>query len=334
MLTGNTPGIRFDQDNTNGFTPQAWDVAGNEANFFVRDVTGGSKLPLRIRPGAPTSSLDISGSGNVGIGTASPAQKLDVQGTGSTYASVTGAGGNAGMILNSGAGSSALLKSNGSDGSFTLENPNGLERFRLTADGKVGINSAAPPHALTVVANASSYVNLISAGGNAGHIFTAGPREAVIRENIADGSFVWENPNGTERMRITNTGNVGIGTTNPTNPLQMGSGAFVSAGGVWTNASSRTLKDKIADLPVGTALEAFAQLTPVTFVYKASPTEGHVGFIAEDVPALVATPDRKSLAAMDIVALLTKVVQAQQATIADLTARLARLEALADKQEK
>ena len=37
-----------------------WDIAGNEANFFVRDVTGGSRLPLRIRPGAPTSSIDFS----------------------------------------------------------------------------------------------------------------------------------------------------------------------------------------------------------------------------------------------------------------------------------
>ena len=40
----------------------------NDANFFVRDVTGGSRLPFRIRPGAPTSSIDISASGNVGIG--------------------------------------------------------------------------------------------------------------------------------------------------------------------------------------------------------------------------------------------------------------------------
>ncbi|MGN6521102.1 MAG: tail fiber domain-containing protein, partial [Dokdonella sp.] len=80
LLTTNTPGIRLDQSNAGGFTAQAWDVAANEANFFVRDVTGGSRLPFRIRPGAPTSSLDIAASGNVGIGTASPAAKLDVAG--------------------------------------------------------------------------------------------------------------------------------------------------------------------------------------------------------------------------------------------------------------
>jgi hypothetical protein len=80
MLTTNTPGIRLDQSNGDGFAAQTWDVAANEANFFVRDVTGGSRLPFRIRPGAPTSSIDIAASGNVGIGTASPAAKLDVAG--------------------------------------------------------------------------------------------------------------------------------------------------------------------------------------------------------------------------------------------------------------
>jgi hypothetical protein len=65
VKTGDTPGVRLLQTNTSGFTPQTWDVAGNEANFFVRDLTGGSRLPFRIRPGAPTSSIDIMASGAV-----------------------------------------------------------------------------------------------------------------------------------------------------------------------------------------------------------------------------------------------------------------------------
>ncbi len=42
-------------------------------------MTSGSRLPFRIRPGAPTSSIDISSDGDVGIGTASPAAKLHVK---------------------------------------------------------------------------------------------------------------------------------------------------------------------------------------------------------------------------------------------------------------
>lgn len=81
LANADTPGMRLEQTNASGFTAQTWDVAGNEANFFVRDLTGGSRLPFRIRPGAPTSSLDINGSGNVGIGTNSPTARLHVAGT-------------------------------------------------------------------------------------------------------------------------------------------------------------------------------------------------------------------------------------------------------------
>ncbi len=81
IKTSNTPAMRLEQDGSGGFTAQTWDIAGNEANFFVRDVTSGSRLPFRIRPGAPTSSIDINASGLVGFGTASPTKALHVSRT-------------------------------------------------------------------------------------------------------------------------------------------------------------------------------------------------------------------------------------------------------------
>ena len=78
IATSDTPGVRLEQNPSGGFTAQTWDIAGNEANFFVRDLTAGSHLPFRIRPGAPTSSIDIAASGYVGFGTASPTANLDV----------------------------------------------------------------------------------------------------------------------------------------------------------------------------------------------------------------------------------------------------------------
>jgi hypothetical protein len=80
MTTSDTPAMRLEQTNSGGFTAQTWDIAGNEANFFVRDLTNGSLLPFRIRPGAPTSSIDIAATGNVGIGTANPQARLHVDG--------------------------------------------------------------------------------------------------------------------------------------------------------------------------------------------------------------------------------------------------------------
>ncbi len=54
--------------------------------------------------------------------------------------------------------------------------------------------------------------------------------------------------------------------------------------------------------------------------------EEHVGFIAEEVPDLVATKERNGLSPMDIVAVLTKVVKEQQEAIDILQKRLASLE--------
>ncbi len=120
---------------------------------------------------------------------------------------------------------------------------------------------------------------------------------------------------------------------NTDNSLSMVNGASCTAGGVWTNASSRELKENIEGLTVDEAQEALAELSPVKYNYKADKAEKHVGFIAEDVPALVASKDRKSLSPMDVVAVLTKVVQEQQKTIADLNSRIAKLEKKAQAEK-
>ncbi|MEM9548006.1 MAG: hypothetical protein AAGA77_18640 [Bacteroidota bacterium] len=65
--TGDTPTIRMTQDGTKGWQPHTWDIGANEANFFVRDLTGGSKLPFRIQGNANQNRITINGD-NVGIG--------------------------------------------------------------------------------------------------------------------------------------------------------------------------------------------------------------------------------------------------------------------------
>lgn len=80
-IDGDTPTLRLQQDGSSGFEPQTWDVAGNETNFFIRDVTNGSTLPLRIRPSAPSNSIFVDVDGDVGMGTSSPSEDLHVRGT-------------------------------------------------------------------------------------------------------------------------------------------------------------------------------------------------------------------------------------------------------------
>ncbi|WP_417207611.1 hypothetical protein [Antarctobacter sp.] len=79
VVEGNTPTLRLEQDGSDGFTAQTYDIAANEANFFIRDVTNGSKLFFRAKPGAPEDSIFIDSSGEVGIGTDNPTAALHVR---------------------------------------------------------------------------------------------------------------------------------------------------------------------------------------------------------------------------------------------------------------
>ncbi|HUP22838.1 MAG TPA: tail fiber domain-containing protein [Thermoanaerobaculia bacterium] len=132
------------------------------------------------------------------------------------------------------------------------------------------------------------------------------------------------------RMILDNEGFLGVHTSgvfNPAHPIHaQASGARLTTGGVWTNASSRELKENIRPLDLDRALAALQGLQAVEFNYKVEADDPQVGFIAEDVPDLVATPDRKSLAPTDIVGVLTRVVQEQQRKIEELTVRLESLQ--------
>jgi hypothetical protein len=92
--------------------------------------------------------------------------------------------------------------------------------------------------------------------------------------------------------------------------------------------SSRELKENIAELSGKEAVEALKNLNPVKFNFKADSVKNrHIGFIAEDVPELVSTSDRKTLSPMDIVAVLTQALKEQQNTISVLAEKVKLLEA-------
>ena len=80
IVDGDSPTIRLEQNGSSGFTPQTYDIASNEANFFIRDVTNASNLFFRSKPGAPENSLFINSNGNIGLGTDSPDSALHIKG--------------------------------------------------------------------------------------------------------------------------------------------------------------------------------------------------------------------------------------------------------------
>ncbi|MGE0822677.1 MAG: hypothetical protein AB7G75_06125 [Candidatus Binatia bacterium] len=81
-----TPGLRFDQTATGGNPAQAWDMGGNEVNFFLQDATRGT-FPFKVRAAAPTDSLTVAATGRVGIGV--PLGTINPQGNLHIYGSPT-----------------------------------------------------------------------------------------------------------------------------------------------------------------------------------------------------------------------------------------------------
>jgi hypothetical protein len=241
IVDGDSPAVRLEQDTSSGWTAHVWDIVGNESNFFIRDVTDASKLPFRIQPGTPSSTLTLKSDGKVGIGTWTPAYKVQVETTGEN--------------------SSVVVK---------------------RTDG------------------VTNYINATDAYGNFGTVNNFPTRIMV---------------NGTWRARF-----------NVDNSLSMVNNASCTAGGVWTNASSIALKENLTPLSAQKAASALRELKPMEFNYKVDKSDKYVGFIAEEVPELVASKDRRGLSPMDIVAVLTKVVQEQQKTIVELNRRLENLE--------
>ncbi|MBN1996711.1 tail fiber domain-containing protein [candidate division KSB1 bacterium] len=174
---------------------------------------------------------------------------------------------------------------------------------------------------------------VIPGGGNnavtGNYSFAAGRR---AKANHA-GCFVWADNEdadfATQKAKsfiVRASGGVGIGLNNPQYPLHMASGAYVSVAGIWTDASSREYKENIKDLSLADALSALEVLRPKSFNYKADKDDNCLGFIAEDVPDLVASKDRKGLSSMDIVTVVTRVVQQQQLEIMQLKAKIEELE--------
>lgn len=205
---------------------------------------------------------------------------------------------------------------------------NFLVRFRDVREGgnsqvydngnRIGIGTTEPKQRLEVNGSIQIHEQNSSVAG------------LMITQSTGDTGYIMHNRASTltigagsqDRITIDRDGNVGFAVARPKHPLEMASGAHVTAGGVWTNSSSRFGKENIEALSAEDATLALMALDPVIFNYREEQGEEYVGFIAEDVPELVANRDRNALSAMDIVAVLTRVVQDQQKKITALEQKL------------
>ena len=221
--------------------------SGANDSFIGFENSAGSEI-IRTRYDNPLTSyvvssdtsgdiLTVTRSGNVGIGTSSPTQKLDISGG---HLRLDDA-----RRIRFGGGTAAI-EGSGSSNILSLIT-NNTERMRINSSGKVGIGTTNPTSAY---AQPSLHIHATGNGaelhltdGATGatatdgmSIFQYGLDSYIVNREAGDiRSYI----NGSERMRIDSSGNVGIGTSSPVQKLNV-SGASGSARFSLERSSSNT----------------------------------------------------------------------------------------------
>lgn len=277
---------------------------GTWATFAVPvEVAAGSAASLNFRFGADQNTgifgtnsdvlaiatggaerFRVDASGNVGIGTTTPTEKLHV--VGNTLTS--------GTLTVSSTASPGLIIGNGSTGTIRIGDG---QLSKTAGSGWIMDNLKVSG------ANWQNGITFQSGGANAG-LWSAGTNILSFSTDIA------------ERMRINPTGNVGIGTTTPDERLVVFNGTttgkYTSTG--WTHSSDKRLKNDI--VPLKNSLKKILQLEGVNYKLKADPKKKvQIGFVAQDVekvfPEVVETDDKgfKTMVYSNLVAPLVEAVK-------------------------
>ncbi|TSC96586.1 MAG: hypothetical protein Athens071426_363 [Parcubacteria group bacterium Athens0714_26] len=183
---------------------------------------------------APNNAVALSAisGGNVGIGTANPASHLDIRGNSSAGSTISGSNTSAGSwsLSNQGAAGTSRLAI-GADGGFV----GATERISIMAEGgnagNVGIGTTAPGTPLDVIGD----VRLRPKSGVAPilRVYNADSTDEAFIRYLGSGatSALSFEPQGVEKMRIQQNGNVGIGTTNPGEKLAVAGTIESTSGG-------------------------------------------------------------------------------------------------------
>jgi hypothetical protein len=229
----------INSNNANSFT-----LGAGGDNFYIKDKRAG------------TTPFFIQYNGNVGIGTTGPTVGVDVQqalarmnlqsttGTNRVRYAAVNTGGTSYFGREDSTGSSLIPGASayatvlGGDGAYPLHlYTNDAVRVTIDSSGNVGIGTTAPDQLLDVRGNISlgrraqsavtRYFGLTNVDGTFSNVDGTGTAGMILTQ-AANGDAQLQFKTGqwgvseAMRMTITNTGNVGIGTTSPgTNRLRV-----------------------------------------------------------------------------------------------------------------
>lgn len=236
---------------------------------------------------SPSEKMRITSGGNVGIGTTSPSEKLDVVGN-----------------INIPNNASLLV-----DGVLALTQDSASGFTSIGVGGGLSVN----PIQFTMTFNGADVLfGSLSSG--------AIPAKATF--GVSDSGIVSDFP-PSETLRISSSGNVGIGITNPSEKLHV-DGNILASGDI-TAFSDARIKENVETLP--NALESIKAMRGVTY-NKIGEEKQSIGVIAQEVqavlPQLVSEHNdgMLSVAYGNVTAVLIEAIKEQQKQIEELKAQL------------
>ena len=214
-----------------------WAVGSGTVNASINAVDAGASnaTGLAFSTGAESGMaermrLDASG---MGLGTTSPATDLHISSATPTI-TFTDTDNNYDATI-AGLSGSLVLKAdaNAEFGTETIQfHTGGSQRATIDSSGNLGLGTTSPDDELDVEgADPAIRLTDTSASGYARLFANNGSLLLQSDEgNSVSNSIIGFDVDGTERMRINSSGNVGIGTTSPSEPLHVNEGT----GGVST----------------------------------------------------------------------------------------------------
>lgn len=242
-----------------------WSLLGNTGTNPTNNFVGTTDAVDFVTRTNNAERIRVLSSGNVGIGTNAPVSRLEVRNDASATAiSLTngtgGIGNQTGLDFYTYSGFGATARFGVLDAGdfsnhilFSVKQPGAttnslVERMRITSNGNVGIGNSNPTATLDVVGTfkladgnqASGRVLTSDAFGNATWaVPSSSSSDWTLLGNTgtnATNNFIGTTDaidlvvrtNNTEKMRITNSGSVGIGTSAPATRLEVGANGAAS----------------------------------------------------------------------------------------------------------